>query len=122
MSLGAESAGLTNIGAFRALRTLRALRPLRAVSRWEGMKVCIQQNYQQCQCYYTSVSILIQNSFSTSSYSHFPLLYYLLLLLSPHEIRLLGRYETRKDTQQSILLVLQCFCYLFSVVKSFFYF
>ena len=44
VSLGAESAGLTNIGAFRALRTLRALRPLRAVSRWEGMKVCIQQN------------------------------------------------------------------------------
>ena len=39
VSLGAEGAGLSNIGAFRALRTLRALRPLRAVSRWEGMKV-----------------------------------------------------------------------------------
>ncbi len=39
VSLGAESAGLQNISAFRALRTLRALRPLRAVSRWEGMKV-----------------------------------------------------------------------------------
>ena len=39
VSLGAEGAGMSNIGAFRALRTLRALRPLRAVSRWEGMKV-----------------------------------------------------------------------------------
>lgn len=39
LSLGAESMGYGNIGAFRALRTLRALRPLRAVSRWEGMKV-----------------------------------------------------------------------------------
>jgi hypothetical protein len=41
ISLGAEGAGLSNIGAFRALRTLRALRPLRAVSRWEGMKVVV---------------------------------------------------------------------------------
>ncbi|KAK2168410.1 hypothetical protein LSH36_17g12062 [Paralvinella palmiformis] len=39
--LGAEGAGLANMGAFRALRTLRALRPLRAVSRWEGMKVVV---------------------------------------------------------------------------------
>jgi len=38
VSLGAEGAGLGNMGAFRALRTFRALRPLRAVSRWEGMK------------------------------------------------------------------------------------
>ena len=39
MSLAAESMGIENISAFKALRTLRALRPLRAVSRWEGMKV-----------------------------------------------------------------------------------
>ena len=40
MSLGAEILEMGNIGPFRALRTLRALRPLRAVSRWEGMRVC----------------------------------------------------------------------------------
>lgn len=40
ISLGAEILGMGNIGPFRALRTLRALRPLRAVSRWEGMRVC----------------------------------------------------------------------------------
>ena len=44
VSLGAESAGLQNISAFRALRTLRALRPLRAVSRWEGMKVRVRSS------------------------------------------------------------------------------
>ena len=41
ISLAADSIGLAEIGAFKALRTLRALRPLRAVSRWEGMKVVV---------------------------------------------------------------------------------
>ena len=40
LSMGAElPGGMSNMGAFKAMRTLRALRPLRAVSRWEGMKV-----------------------------------------------------------------------------------
>ena len=30
----------SNVSALRSLRTMRALRPLRAVSRWQGMKVC----------------------------------------------------------------------------------
>ena len=30
-----------DVGSLEALRTLRALRPLRAVSRWEGMRVCM---------------------------------------------------------------------------------
>ncbi|KAK3595510.1 hypothetical protein CHS0354_021609 [Potamilus streckersoni] len=39
--LAAESLGMSDVGAFKALRTLRALRPLRAVSRWEGMRVVV---------------------------------------------------------------------------------
>ena len=51
VSLGAEGAGLGNMGAFRALRTFRALRPLRAVSRWEGMKASlINLLYNSLKC------------------------------------------------------------------------
>jgi len=57
VSLGAEGAGLGNMGAFRALRTFRALRPLRAVSRWEGMKAS-RRNNLKCILVFT-VHVLI---------------------------------------------------------------
>ena len=42
VSLAVE--GNSNLTAFRSLRTLRALRPLRAISRWQGMKVKIEED------------------------------------------------------------------------------
>ncbi|XP_076443937.1 sodium channel protein 1 brain-like [Babylonia areolata] len=40
-SLIGESLGVSNITAFRSLRTLRAMRPLRAISRWPGMRIVV---------------------------------------------------------------------------------
>lgn len=49
INLGAIWVGAADIPAFRSMRTLRALRPLRAVSRWEGMRVCKQSTKQSHQ-------------------------------------------------------------------------
>ena len=118
VSLGAESAGLTNIGAFRALRTLRALRPLRAVSRWEGMKVCIQQQ--------PTMSMLpTRQHFNSKFFFYFiiftfPTTTYLLLLLSPHEIHFIVRIRNKEGHSTKHSTRVSVFWYFVSLSSDFF--
>lgn len=72
VSLVANAIGLSDLGAIKSLRTLRALRPLRALSRFEGMRVSVNDILTASfQGIFTSIP---QNDFAYSIEFGVPLL------------------------------------------------